>query len=396
MTSMIPTRRRRNPGQGLRSGPLAWLVMASLALLPACAEEEGSAGDSQAQPGDARTLDAADVGDAATDAGATGDAAADAGLIPLLGPHAQVIVPVANIRNQPVAATPGSYAIDMKQETQALHGDVLSIVQEQGGWLKVTLPSQLFFDKSASVFGPYPGWIQKKYTTKISAHAPLDLVVSAQETSLRVAADSASKLIARLSVGTTLPSSGVAAAGFREVRLPGGGSGWVAAADVTALKAGSPTVSRQAVITRAARFLGATYLWGGYSAPFGPGHAATSTGVDCSGLVGLVYRSFGLKLPRNSGDQHRDAQQISIGNLTRGDLIFVSSDGSSSGIYHVMIYDSAEKFIESTNAGAGVVRWSTFQASFGLTHQQLVQSNGKVSTSRRLLAARVTGVKWVK
>lgn len=45
-------------------------------------------------------------------------------------------------------------------------------------------------------------------------------------------------------------------------------------------------------ITQAFKFLGTDYSWGGYN-----------EGVDCSGFVCAVFRSFGIYLPRNTGEQ---------------------------------------------------------------------------------------------
>lgn len=339
---------------------------------------DGAAGDLQLHPGD-------------------GSISSDAALVPLAGPHAQVTVAVANIRNKQVPATPGSYAIDMDQETQVLYGDLLQVVKEQGSWLQVTVPKQLFYDEAKQVYVPYPGWIQATQVARISSWAPHDLTVTAQTAKLYAAADKA-KLLATLSVGTRLAGAGAqGAAGLRVVHLPGGGRGWIAATEIAADAPGAPSVSRAQVLARAARFLGATYLWGGYSAPRGAAYPASSTGVDCSGLSGLTYRSLGVSLPRNADDQYRRTTALSkLTDLARGDLIFLSKDGTAGGIRHVMLYDGNERYIESTNAGAAVVRWATFSSTLGLTLAQLEGRGGKVSAQSYVLASRVGGVSWVK
>ncbi len=83
-------------------------------------------------------------------------------------------------------------------------------------------------------------------------------------------------------------------------------------------------------------------------------------------------------------------------DLARGDLIFLSKDGTAGGIRHVMLYDGNERYIESTNAGSAVVRWATFSSTLGLTLTQLEGRGGKVSAQSYVLASRVGGVNWVK
>lgn len=333
--------------------------------------------------------------DGATPDSATADAvlSTDSGLVPLVGPHAQVVVAVANIRKQPVPASVGDYSDDNDQETQVLYGDLLAITKEQGAWYQVGVPRQLWHDGSA--FKPYPGWIQQQYVKRVTAHAPPTHTVTAQTAKLLAAADKSAKVIATLSVGTWLGAVGDATASLVQVRLPaGGGRGWIAATDLAPLGAGTPTVSRAEVIKRASRFLGATYYWGGYSAPLGISYQHASTGVDCSGLSSLTYRSLGVLLPRNSDDQYRHAKPITLKELKQGDLLFRSTDATAAGVGHVMIYDGGERFIESIPAAQRVVRWSTFFQSFALTLDQLAYLNGRASSKTFVLAARVKGVSW--
>ena len=86
--------------------------------------------------------------------------------------------------------------------------------------------------------------------------------------------------------------------------------------------------------------LGAPYVWGGE----GPGY-------DCSGLVTVAYRSIGVHLSHQSRAQWNQTARVSMANARRGDLIFWSSNGSPSGIYHVAIYLGNNQIIEAATYG---------------------------------------------
>jgi len=73
------------------------------------------------------------------------------------------------------------------------------------------------------------------------------------------------------------------------------------------------------------RFSGIPYLWGGNG--YG--------GVDCSGLVGYLYRHLGVSLPRTSREQYAYLPPVT-GTVRVGDLLFFSSSGER--VDHVAIY----------------------------------------------------------
>lgn len=79
------------------------------------------------------------------------------------------------------------------------------------------------------------------------------------------------------------------------------------------------------VISTAEQYLGVPYLWGGTD---------PDRGLDCSGLVQLVYRQNGVDLPRVSRDQARAGRELaSLDQARPGDLVFFHSPVSHVGIY---------------------------------------------------------------
>lgn len=85
----------------------------------------------------------------------------------------------------------------------------------------------------------------------------------------------------------------------------------------------------EAVTRLALRFLETPYLWGGVSA----------WGLDCSGLVGTVYRAFGLALPRDADQQSGCGQDVPPDEVRAADLLFFPG--------HVAIALDAERFVHA-------------------------------------------------
>ena len=59
-------------------------------------------------------------------------------------------------------------------------------------------------------------------------------------------------------------------------------------------------------------FLNAPYLWGGRSL----------FGVDCSGFVQVVFKTAGIRLPRDAGQQAKIGKTISLREARSGDIAF--------------------------------------------------------------------------
>ena len=107
-------------------------------------------------------------------------------------------------------------------------------------------------------------------------------------------------------------------------------------------------------IATAKSYLGVPYVWGGES--YG--------GVDCSGLTMLAWESAGVDLPHLSRAQYGYGTHVPIGSMEAGDLIFWSSNGTQSGIYHVAIYLGGGQMIEAPTFGVpvritGVYSWGS-------------------------------------
>lgn len=99
----------------------------------------------------------------------------------------------------------------------------------------------------------------------------------------------------------------------------------------------------------AEKYLGAPYKYAG----------TTSAGFDCSGLVCKVYEENGTKLPRRSGDQALQGQEISTRDIKPGDLVFFATGGgdkvSHVGIVHTINSSGEITFIHSSTSKGVII-----------------------------------------
>jgi len=147
-----------------------------------------------------------------------------------------------------------------------------------------------------------------------------------------------------LSYGTRLPLVSRSAHDV-VVRTPQGLVGHLDPGDVTSYRSASaiPAPTGATIVATARLFLGVHYLWGGTSA----------FGLDCSGLLELIYRPHGTAIPRDADAQARAGTPISRAALRPGDLVFYGHPTVS----HVALYTGVSMMIEAPNSAAWV--WAT-------------------------------------
>jgi cell wall-associated NlpC family hydrolase len=109
----------------------------------------------------------------------------------------------------------------------------------------------------------------------------------------------------------------------------------------SSLEARLPRVSRDQLLNELSLYHGARYEEGGSSL----------SGIDCSGLVQVVFAALGVKLPRMASGQFGHGMALSRKNVRTGDLIFFGEGGPPS---HVGIAVSDTDMIHASSS-RGVV-----------------------------------------
>jgi len=103
------------------------------------------------------------------------------------------------------------------------------------------------------------------------------------------------------------------------------------------------TASPNDVAAMAKKYLGIPYVFGGTD---------PKRGLDCSGLVQLVYKNLGITMPRLVRDQRNQGRAVNgINNAQPGDLIVFGNQPSN---YHIGIYLGGGKMLHAPQPGEKV------------------------------------------
>jgi hypothetical protein len=201
--------------------------------------------------------------------------------------------------------------------TQLLLGEAVQVLEERGDWVRVVALVQ----ESSQDAGGYPGWMRRAHLGRaVPRWRGATAFVMTRSAALVVTGESH-----QVSFGTGLWVESVDDE-TATVLLPGGRTGRLAL-DAVRLshKREQVLYGPDDVLDLARQFLGLRYLWGGTS----------SWGLDCSGLVHLIYRSLGVPLPRDAFDQARGRhiRPVPLDEVRPGDLYFFARPGER--VYHV-------------------------------------------------------------
>ena len=264
--------------------------------------------------------------------------------------HPALTNPV-DIRGWLSAMTPAqqeALTSDDLDQTQALFGDRVIVVREQGYWDQVLVPGQPTPKDSQG----YPGWIPKaQLTTEPSFGIQRERATFALSdrgvTNWLYREPGLSDRDLEISTNTRLPvlsRSGNAV----QVATPDRGPRWLDARTTKVYEKPTDIAHPSGVdlVRYAAGFVNVPYLWGGRA----------GFGLDCSGFTSTIYQMSGITLPRDAGPQAADSRGRAIDKsaLQPGDLLFYSHSKDPNAIYHVAMYFGNGDMIEAFDKTAPV------------------------------------------
>lgn len=250
----------------------------------------------------------------------------------------KVIVPVTDLWQKP--------AFESSRLSQALYGETIEALRKKQAYFYVRTP------------GHYQGWVNADHLEPASKERPKFASAVVQKPVAVLYKSASSNLITgRLSFGTHIEYDHIHSGMIKLV----GNSGWISEDNIRMRFPARKSVP--AIIKTLKLFSGVPYLWGGKS----------GFGIDCSGLVQLVYGFHGITLPRDTKDQVKAGKKVARKNMQGGDLLFMPG--------HVAVYLGKGRIIHSS-LKAGGVKIESIEKSAKLYRPDIAQ---KITQVRRVI-----------
>ena len=268
-------------------------------------------------------------------------------------PTAVVAVSVVDLRAQP-RTHPKAGVHDALQETQALYGEYLRVLKSEDGWAFVESLEQSEFTHNKKWQG-YPGWVPSEALAPWQQVWEPTIIITRKWARPWLDAYKTRPAPVLLPMGAQIHGIDLSGAMWR-VELVNGSTAYLLHAEARSLEeltALAAQEKRRLILAAAEQFIGDPYLWGGRS-PHASAEIGSVTGVDCSGLVNLAYRTVGIAVPRDAHEQSLRAKPVKT--LQPGDLIFLSERGNPARIVHVMLFAGNGDVIEAPGTGEAVRR----------------------------------------
>ncbi|WP_396193585.1 NlpC/P60 family protein [Fictibacillus barbaricus] len=229
-------------------------------------------------------------------------------------------------------------------ETQALYGQKVHVLEQEGDWVKVAVYGQ---PTPRNELG-YPGWMPVSQLTTSDRFEHLDgkpFALIKSPTAWLSKTPNGKKKDLELSYNTKLPVL-IKLHHSIAVLTPEGKVRWLDTKDAAVYKSESeiPGATGEQLVKEAKKFLGLPYLWAG----------ASGFGYDCSGFTYTVHKANGITIPRDSGPQSKAGLIVNKEDLQPGDLMFFAYDEGKGRVHHVAMYAGEGMMIHSPNTASTV------------------------------------------
>jgi len=225
-------------------------------------------------------------------------------------------------------------------ETQALYGAKVYLLGTSGAWSHVAAAGQPTPRNQRG----YPGWLPTRQLTDAAPAAEKTTAVVLWPTLWLYRTQELTGRVLEVSSGTRLPMVATTAEAVEVVQVDGTHA-YVRRAGVVLHDTGTagPALRGARLVAQARRFLGVQYLWAGTS----------GFCLDCSGFTQLVYKAFGVTIPRDAADQATAGRRVATRSALRaGDLVFFRN--AAGAIHHVGLSIGGGKMIHAPNTGSFV------------------------------------------
>lgn len=237
-----------------------------------------------------------------------------------------------------------------EQTTQLLFGEMYHVFEQKENWLRIK-----------TVFDNYEGWMHEKQHYHLSAVDAEKLLKSPKSVAAELVQtvtnnDKSFPIV----MGSTLYD-------FDGMNFKIGKEKFVYSGQATNEKTG--LLNTEHIRKFALKLLHAPYQWGGRS-PFG---------IDCSGLTQVVYKVYGIDLPRDAYQQAEAGKILNFINEAReGDLAFFDNDEDR--ITHTGIILNNDQIIHAS----GEVRIDTID-HYGIYNKSLKKYTHKLRLLKRII-----------
>ncbi|UFJ42390.1 C40 family peptidase [Brevibacillus humidisoli] len=226
-------------------------------------------------------------------------------------------------------------------QTQLLYGERVLVIDEEGEWVKVAIPTQPSIKDERG----YPGWLPKR---QLSPAPTAGTVVSTGKTAVVTVPtarlyDQDHHEGIEISFRTQLPVLEEKEDWVR-VATPHGEQ-FLKRDQIKLIVDGElPAVGGAQLVETGKMFLDLPYLWSGMSA----------YGYDCSGFVYSIHRFYGITIPRDASNQAMDGQLVPPDQLQPGDLLFFAYEEGKGRVHHVGMYAGDGKMLHSPKTGKSI------------------------------------------